>query len=87
MQVGPNDVSVMFDAVVSGRLERENAEAWAQRRVDALDAGSLVFVPAGDERRLLSAIELLLQVTERDEAGDYVYSNAALANFRLQNRL
>ena len=72
----------MLDAVIDGRLERASAEEWAQRRIDALDQGRLVFVPAEEERRLLMAIDVLLRVSERDEAGDYVHSIEALNRLR-----
>ena len=87
MQIRSDDVSTMLEAVIGGRLARESAEAWAQRRVDELDEGQLVFIPAADERRLLAAIEVLLRVSERDEAGQFLHSIDALATFRDQSGL
>lgn len=87
MQIRPDDVSLMLDAVVGGRLARESAEAWAQRRVDELDEGRLVFIPAADEIRLMSAIEVLLRVGQRDEDGQFVHSIDAIAAFRNQSGL
>jgi len=84
MQLRPDDLSTMLDAVIGGRLARETAEAWAQRRVDELDEGQLVFIPAAEEHRLLTAVEILLRVGERDEAGQFVHSLESLARFRLQ---
>lgn len=82
MQLRVDDVSLMLEAVIGGRLERESAGEWAQRRFDALDEGRLVFIPAVEERRLLSAIEILLRASERDEAGAFVHSIESLAKFR-----
>jgi len=86
MKVSEAEVVAVLDAVIDGRLPRENVEDWAQRRIDALDAGSLVFVPPECEARLLEAINTLQTVGAKSEAGVYVTSHTDLAHVRERAR-
>src|SRR4051812_32840919 len=82
MKVSQAEVVSVLDAVIDGRLPRENVEDWAQRRIDALDAGSLVFVPPECEPRLWEAISVLQTVGAKSESGVYVTSRTDLASVR-----
>jgi hypothetical protein len=82
MKVSRTEVVAVLDAVIDGRLQRETVEAWAQRRIDALDAGSLVFVPPESEGRLWEAISMLQTIGAKSDAGVFVHSRRDLADVR-----
>jgi hypothetical protein len=82
MKVSRTEVVEVLDAVIDGRLPRENVEAWAQRRIDALDSGSLVFVPPELEARLWEVISVLQTIGAKSEAGVYVTTRHDLAEVR-----
>ena len=82
MKVSQAEVVALLDAVIDGRLQRETVEAWAQRRIDALDEGGLVFVPPESEHRLWEAISLLQTVGAKSESGTFVHSRHDLASIR-----
>jgi hypothetical protein len=82
MKVSRAEVVAVLDAVIDGRLQRETVEAWAQRRIDALDAGALVFVPPESEGRLWEAISMLQTIGAKSDAGVFVHSRRDLDDVR-----
>ena len=69
MKVSRAEIVSVLDAVIGGRLQRETVEEWAQRRIDALDAGSLVFVPPELESHLWEAISALQTLGAKADSG------------------
>ena len=82
MKVSRAEVVAVLDAVIDGRLPRETVEAWAQRRIDALDAGALVFVPPESEGRLWEAISVLQTIGAKSDSGAFVHSRHDLTDVR-----
>jgi hypothetical protein len=82
MKVSRGEVVAVLDAVIDGRLQRETVEAWAQRRIDALDAGALVFVPPESEGRLWEAISVLQTIGAKSDSGAFVHSRHDLTDVR-----
>lgn len=82
MKVSRAEVVAVLDAVIEGRLQRETVEAWAQSWIDALDAGTLVFVPPESEPRLWEAISVLQVVGAKAESGAFVHTRHDLEDVR-----
>lgn len=82
MKVSRTEIISVLDAVIDGRLQRETVEEWAQRWIDALDAGALVFVPAESESHLWEALSALQTLAAKAESGAFVHSRRDLLDLR-----
>lgn len=82
MKLRPNDVSELLDAVITGRLQRDTAEEWAQRWLDLLDDGRLVFEPPDAERHLYEAITYLQTIGRRHDDGALVHPLGEVTSYR-----
>lgn len=82
MKLRSIDIIELLDAVISGRLQRDTVEEWAQRRLDLLDDGRLVFEPPEDEQRLYEAIAYLQTIALRHDDGALVRSRGDVLSYR-----
>ena len=82
MELTAKHVSAIFDDLLSGRLSREAAEAWAQERMREDDAVQLVYSPPNLEPQLRDALHYLSGVALRVSATNYLHVDDDFIEYR-----
>lgn len=72
MNLSLSDVKQVFNELLSGKITREQAEKWAELRMEAFDAGELTFEPRSDEELLWKAVIYLSGVAMKVSPDEYM---------------
>lgn len=76
------DVSVAFDALISGTKSREEIAAWAANLVDANDEGNLIYDPISSRHITWRAVKYLSGVDLKDSPYTYLHTVEDFLVFR-----
>lgn len=66
------DVKQVFNDLLSRKISREQAEHWAELRMNAFDAGELTFEPCSDQELLWEAVIYLSGVAMKISPDEYM---------------
>lgn len=72
MRLSLSDVKQVFNNLLDGKITREQAEEWAELRMQAFDIGELTFEPSSDDELLWEAIIYLSGVAMKLSPEEYM---------------
>lgn len=75
MEIDLESVRDVFCDVLAGRMTREVADRWAYGLVQQSEAGTLIFVPEAEKRRIWDGIMYLYGVDSMEEPGKYLHTD------------
>jgi len=82
MHVSLQEISRIFDQLVTQKISREEASTWALEREKANDDHELEFDPPIEKKRIWEALKYLTGVDLLDLSGEYLHSLQNFIDFR-----
>lgn len=74
MEIKLLDVEEVFRSLLEGRISREAADRWAYSVLQASEADSLIFVPAGEQEKIWRGVMYLYGIDTKDTPNSYLHS-------------